>query len=111
MKTRAPAELGILVDRDGGVPAAIFSKPVQDRPTVFYEIIQRKGAELRQGQFQGVVPRPSSGSRPAGNLWRELQQRELSGERERLPILGKRSWGTVVAVAPPLTLGDRTGQT
>lgn len=37
--------LGILVDRDDeGYLLQIFSKPVQDRPTVFFEIIQRKGA-------------------------------------------------------------------
>jgi 4-hydroxyphenylpyruvate dioxygenase len=39
-------ELGILVDRDpDGYLLQIFSKPVEDRPTVFYEIIQRKGAK------------------------------------------------------------------
>ena len=39
------AELGILVDRDpDGYLLQIFTKPVQDRPTLFYEIIQRKGA-------------------------------------------------------------------
>lgn len=37
--------LGILVDRDDeGYLLQIFSKPIQDRPTVFFEIIQRKGA-------------------------------------------------------------------
>ncbi|MFZ4564740.1 MAG: 4-hydroxyphenylpyruvate dioxygenase, partial [Bacteroidales bacterium] len=39
-------ELGILVDRDeDGYLLQIFTKPVEDRPTVFYEIIQRKGAK------------------------------------------------------------------
>src|SRR5690606_3884081 len=38
-------ELGVLVDRDDeGYLLQSFTKPVQDRPTVFYEIIQRKGA-------------------------------------------------------------------
>jgi 4-hydroxyphenylpyruvate dioxygenase len=38
-------KLGILVDRDDeGYLLQIFTKPVSDRPTVFYEIIQRKGA-------------------------------------------------------------------
>lgn len=37
--------LGILVDRDDeGYLLQIFSKPIQDRPTIFFEIIQRKGA-------------------------------------------------------------------
>jgi 4-hydroxyphenylpyruvate dioxygenase len=40
------AELGILVDRDDeGYLLQIFTKPVQDRPTLFFEIIQRKGAK------------------------------------------------------------------
>ncbi len=49
------AALGILVDRDpDGYLLQIFTRPVEDRPTVFYEIIQRKGARsLRQGQLQG----------------------------------------------------------
>jgi hypothetical protein len=39
------AELGILVDRDDeGYLLQIFSEPIEDRPTLFYEIIQRHGA-------------------------------------------------------------------
>ena len=51
------AELGILVDRDDeGYLLQIFTKPVEDRPTLFFEIIQRRGAQqLRQGEFQGAV--------------------------------------------------------
>jgi 4-hydroxyphenylpyruvate dioxygenase len=49
-------ELGILVDRDDeGYLLQIFSKPVQDRPTVFYEIIQRKGAKsFGAGNFKAL---------------------------------------------------------
>jgi 4-hydroxyphenylpyruvate dioxygenase len=49
-------ELGILVDRDDeGYLLQIFSKPVQDRPTVFYEIIQRKGARsFGAGNFKAL---------------------------------------------------------
>src|SRR5690606_36430568 len=40
------APLGILIDRDDeGYLLQIFSKPVEDRPTLFFEIIQRKGAK------------------------------------------------------------------
>ena len=51
------AELGILVDRDDeGYMLQIFTKPVEDRPTLFFEIIERHGSqELRQGQLQGAV--------------------------------------------------------
>ncbi len=50
------AELGILVDRDEeGYLLQIFTKPVEDRPTLFFEIIQRRGAKLRQGQLQSPV--------------------------------------------------------
>src|SRR5690625_7603358 len=47
------ARLGILVDRDpDGYLLQIFTKPVQDRPTAFYEIIQRKGARtISEGNF------------------------------------------------------------
>ena len=50
------AGLGILVDRDpDGYLLQIFTKPVQDRPTVFYEIIQRKGAKsFGAGNFKAL---------------------------------------------------------
>lgn len=49
-------KLGILVDRDDeGYLLQIFTKPVQDRPTVFYEIIQRKGAKsFGKGNFKAL---------------------------------------------------------
>jgi 4-hydroxyphenylpyruvate dioxygenase len=49
-------KLGILVDRDDeGYLLQIFSKPVQDRPTLFYEIIQRKGAvSFGKGNFKAL---------------------------------------------------------
>ena len=52
----ALAELGILVDRDpDGYLLQIFTKPVEDRPTVFYEIIQRKGARsFGAGNFKAL---------------------------------------------------------
>lgn len=48
--------LNILIDRDeDGYLLQIFTKPVQDRPTVFYEIIQRKGARsFGKGNFQAL---------------------------------------------------------
>jgi 4-hydroxyphenylpyruvate dioxygenase len=48
--------LGILVDRDDeGYLLQIFTKPVLDRPTVFYEIIQRKGAKsFGKGNFKAL---------------------------------------------------------
>jgi 4-hydroxyphenylpyruvate dioxygenase len=48
--------LGILVDRDEeGYLLQIFTKPVVDRPTVFYEIIQRKGARsFGKGNFKAL---------------------------------------------------------
>ena len=49
-------ELGILVDRDDeGYLLQIFTKPVVDRPTVFFEIIQRKGAKsFGKGNFKAL---------------------------------------------------------
>ena len=56
-ETLAPLkELGILVDKDeDGYLLQIFTKPVEDRPTVFYEIIQRKGAKsFGKGNFKAL---------------------------------------------------------
>jgi 4-hydroxyphenylpyruvate dioxygenase len=49
-------ELGILVDRDDeGYLLQIFTKPIEDRPTLFFEIIQRKGAlSFGKGNFKAL---------------------------------------------------------
>ncbi|TAE59388.1 MAG: 4-hydroxyphenylpyruvate dioxygenase, partial [Bacteroidetes bacterium] len=49
-------ELGILIDRDEeGYLLQIFTKPVEDRPTLFFEIIQRKGAKsFGKGNFKAL---------------------------------------------------------
>ncbi len=49
-------ELGILIDRDDeGYLLQIFSKPLEDRPTLFFEIIQRKGAKsFGKGNFKAL---------------------------------------------------------
>jgi len=48
--------LGIMVDRDEeGYLLQIFTRPVEDRPTLFFEIIQRKGAKsFGKGNFQAL---------------------------------------------------------
>jgi len=50
------AELGILVDRDDeGYLLQIFTKPVEDRPTLFFEIIQRRGSQsFGKGNFKAL---------------------------------------------------------
>jgi 4-hydroxyphenylpyruvate dioxygenase len=50
------ADLGILVDRDDeGYMLQIFTKPVQDRPTLFFEIIQRQGSKsFGKGNFKAL---------------------------------------------------------
>jgi 4-hydroxyphenylpyruvate dioxygenase len=50
------APLGILVDRDEeGYLLQIFTKPITDRPTLFYEIIERKGAKsFGKGNFKAL---------------------------------------------------------
>ncbi|MBA2293378.1 MAG: 4-hydroxyphenylpyruvate dioxygenase [Gemmatimonadales bacterium] len=64
------AELGILVDRDDeGYLLQIFTKPVQDRPTVFYEIIQRKGAKsFGAGNFKALFVALEREQELRGNL-------------------------------------------
>jgi 4-hydroxyphenylpyruvate dioxygenase len=63
-------ELGILVDRDpDGYLLQIFTKPVQDRPTVFYEIIQRKGARsFGKGNFKALFEAIEREQALRGNL-------------------------------------------
>jgi 4-hydroxyphenylpyruvate dioxygenase len=53
---RELAELGILVDRDDeGYLLQIFTKPVEDRPTLFFEVIQRHGARsFGKGNFKAL---------------------------------------------------------
>ncbi len=64
------AELGILVDRDpDGYLLQIFTKPAQDRPTVFYEIIQRKGAKsFGKGNFKALFEAIEAEQALRGNL-------------------------------------------
>ena len=63
-------ELSILVDRDPeGYLLQIFTKPVQDRPTVFYEIIQRKGARtFGEGNFKALFEAIEREQAKRGNL-------------------------------------------
>jgi 4-hydroxyphenylpyruvate dioxygenase len=64
------AELGILVDRDDeGYMLQIFTKPVEDRPTVFYEIIQRKGSRgFGKGNFKALFESIEREQELRGNL-------------------------------------------
>jgi len=63
-------ELGILVDRDpDGYLLQIFSKPVEDRPTLFYEIIERKGARsFGKGNFKALFEAIEREQAARGNL-------------------------------------------
>ena len=66
----ALARLGILVDRDDeGYLLQIFTKPVEDRPTLFYEIIQRKGAKsFGKGNFKALFEAIEREQALRGNL-------------------------------------------
>jgi 4-hydroxyphenylpyruvate dioxygenase len=63
-------ELGILVDSDNeGYLLQLFSKPVQDRPTLFFEIIQRKGAKsFGKGNFKALFEAIEREQAARGNL-------------------------------------------
>jgi 4-hydroxyphenylpyruvate dioxygenase len=63
-------KLGILVDRDNeGYMLQIFTKPVEDRPTVFYEIIQRKGSRsFGKGNFKALFEAIEREQELRGNL-------------------------------------------
>jgi 4-hydroxyphenylpyruvate dioxygenase len=62
--------LGILVDRDNeGYMLQIFTQPVQDRPTVFFEIIQRKGSRsFGKGNFKALFEAIEREQEARGNL-------------------------------------------
>ena len=63
-------QLGILVDRDNeGYMLQIFTRPVEDRPTVFYEIIQRKGSRsFGKGNFKALFEAIEREQSDRGNL-------------------------------------------
>ncbi len=63
-------ELGILVDSDNeGYLLQLFSKPIQDRPTLFFEIIQRKGAKsFGKGNFKALFEAIEREQAARGNL-------------------------------------------
>ncbi len=63
-------ELGILIDRDDeGYLLQIFTKPLQDRPTLFFEIIQRKGAKsFGKGNFKALFEALEREQSLRGNL-------------------------------------------
>ncbi len=63
-------KLGILVDRDEeGYLLQIFTKPVEDRPTLFFEIIQRKGAKsFGKGNFKALFEAIEREQALRGNL-------------------------------------------
>lgn len=63
-------ELGILVDRDDeGYLLQIFTRPVEDRPTLFFEIIQRKGAKsFGKGNFKALFEAIEREQALRGNL-------------------------------------------
>jgi 4-hydroxyphenylpyruvate dioxygenase len=64
------SELGILVDRDDeGYLLQLFTKPIEDRPTMFYEIIQRKGAKsFGKGNFKALFEAIEREQELRGNL-------------------------------------------
>lgn len=64
------SELGILIDRDEeGYLLQTFSKPVEDRPTLFFEIIQRKGAKsFGKGNFKALFEALERDQDERGNL-------------------------------------------
>jgi 4-hydroxyphenylpyruvate dioxygenase len=63
-------QLGILIDKDDeGYLLQIFSKPVEDRPTLFFEIIQRKGAQsFGKGNFKALFEAIEREQDARGNL-------------------------------------------
>ncbi|HEV7644504.1 MAG TPA: 4-hydroxyphenylpyruvate dioxygenase [Pyrinomonadaceae bacterium] len=63
-------KLGLLVDKDEeGYLLQIFTKPVEDRPTLFFEILQRKGCKgFGKGNFKALFVSIEEEQRRRGNL-------------------------------------------
>jgi 4-hydroxyphenylpyruvate dioxygenase len=63
-------DLGILVDRDDeGYMLQIFTRPVEDRPTLFFEVIQRKGSRsFGKGNFKALFEAIEREQELRGNL-------------------------------------------
>ena len=63
-------DLGVLVDRDPeGYMLQIFTRPVEDRPTLFFEIIQRKGSRsFGKGNFKALFEAIEREQQARGNL-------------------------------------------
>ena len=64
------SKYGILVDSDeNGYLLQIFTKPLQDRPTLFFEIIQRKGSDsFGKGNFKALFQSIEEEQLKRGNL-------------------------------------------
>ncbi|MFY9615481.1 MAG: 4-hydroxyphenylpyruvate dioxygenase [Candidatus Dormiibacterota bacterium] len=67
---KAIEELNIMVDRDDeGYLLQIFTKPVQDRPTLFFEVIQRRGSRgFGEGNFKALFEAIEREQEKRGNL-------------------------------------------
>jgi 4-hydroxyphenylpyruvate dioxygenase len=64
------ARLGILIDHDDeGYLLQIFSKPIVSRPTIFFEVIERKGAKgFGEGNFKALFEALEREQELRGNL-------------------------------------------
>ncbi len=79
-------ELGILVDRDDeGYMLQIFTRPVEDRPTLFFEVIQRKGSRsFGKGNFKALFEAIEREQALRGNLGRCIRSRKASSPVRRM---------------------------
>jgi len=73
--------LNILIDfDDSGYLLQIFSKPVQDRPTLFYEVIQRRGHQgFGSGNFKALFEAIERDQAERGNLELEQAKEKAAG--------------------------------
>ncbi len=100
-------KLGILVDRDDeGYMLQIFTRPVEDRPTLFYEIIQRKGSRsFGKGNFKALFEAIEREQADRGNLKNKAQ-----GIRARAQGSGCYSGlGTAMGARAALSSGFASG--
>ena len=69
------ADLGILADSDDeGYLLQIFTEPVQDRPTLFFEVIERQGRAGSAPATSSRCSKRSSASRRAAATWYDVSR-------------------------------------
>ena len=100
-------ELGILADRDeDGYLLQIFTQPVQDRPTVFFELIERHGSQgFGKGNFKALFEAIEREQARRGKEQADLNRTVQA----RIRIPGVRAYADVAQIRVSACVFDASG--